>query len=230
MLTKKLYLKGIPMIIWGEPSDKLYIHVHGKQSKKEFAEGFAKIAEKKGYQTLSFDLPEHGERISSGIRCDIWNGVKELNIVADFAFSHWKEVSFFACSLGAYFSLNAYGDMPFKKCLLQSPLIDMEHMIRLIFKWYNVTEESLEAEKEIQTPFDLLQWDYFQYAINHPIKKWSIPTQILYAAKDSFQPKEIIKSFAEANHCGLTVSKDSEHAFMAPEDGEIVTTWLDAYI
>ena len=41
--------------------EKVYIHVHGKMSRKEYAEAFAEIAEKKGYQTISFDLPEHGE-------------------------------------------------------------------------------------------------------------------------------------------------------------------------
>lgn len=33
-------------------------------SSKEYVEAFAEIAEKKGYQTLSCDFPEHGERMS----------------------------------------------------------------------------------------------------------------------------------------------------------------------
>ncbi len=32
-------------------------------SSKEYVEAFAEIAEKKGYQTLSCDFPEHGERM-----------------------------------------------------------------------------------------------------------------------------------------------------------------------
>lgn len=64
--VKKLSIGGIPALTWGREADKAYIHVHGKMSRKEFAEDFAVIAEEKGYQTLSFDLPEHGERAFMG--------------------------------------------------------------------------------------------------------------------------------------------------------------------
>lgn len=62
MKTQKFMLDDIPSILWGEDSNKVYVHVHGKMGRKEYAESFAAIAETKGYQTLSFDLPEHGER------------------------------------------------------------------------------------------------------------------------------------------------------------------------
>ena len=47
MKTLKIIIEGIPAIIWGEASEKVYIHVHGKMSRKEYAEAFAEIAEKK---------------------------------------------------------------------------------------------------------------------------------------------------------------------------------------
>jgi hypothetical protein len=31
-------IDGIPAILWGERSEKIYIHVHGKMSRKEYAE------------------------------------------------------------------------------------------------------------------------------------------------------------------------------------------------
>ncbi len=227
MKTKNILIDKIPAIIWGEQSEKVYVHVHGKMSKKEYAEPFATIAEEKGYQTLSFDLPEHGKRIDSSYRCDIWNGMTDLAAIADFAFPKWKAVSLFACSLGAYFSLNTYVDKHFQKCLFQSPMIDMEHMIRKMFQWYDVTEERLCEEKEIATPFETLRWDYFQFVLDHPINKWEIPTFILYGAKDNLQPIEIIQAFSEAHHCNLTVSEHSEHPFMEAEDVEIVANWLE---
>lgn len=73
MITKKIRINNIPAIIWGEKSDKVYLFVHGKMSSKEAAEEVAKIAEQKGYQTISFDLPQHGERTEESARCDIWN-------------------------------------------------------------------------------------------------------------------------------------------------------------
>ena len=72
---KKIVAEGIPAVRWGGPSDKIYIYVHGKHGYKEYAEAFAKVAEKKGYQTLSFDLPKHGERKEAPEPCDIWQGI-----------------------------------------------------------------------------------------------------------------------------------------------------------
>lgn len=62
MIKEKLKIKDIPAIIWGKKSDKIYIYVHGKNGSKEEAEMFAEKAVDKGFQVLSFDLPEHGER------------------------------------------------------------------------------------------------------------------------------------------------------------------------
>lgn len=43
---------------------KIFIAVHGNMSNKEDAviQILAEEADRKGYQVLSFDLPEHGER------------------------------------------------------------------------------------------------------------------------------------------------------------------------
>ena len=62
MNTEYIKINGIPAIVWGEMSDKVWLCVHGKMSSKEAFESLAEIAEKKGYQTLSFDLPQHGDR------------------------------------------------------------------------------------------------------------------------------------------------------------------------
>ncbi|WP_066720246.1 alpha/beta hydrolase [Clostridium sp. Marseille-P299] len=227
MKFQRIKINAIPAIIWGEKSDKVYIHVHGKMSCKEHAENFAEIAEKKGYQTLSFDLPEHGERKEVNYRCDIWNGMHDLTVIGDYAFSMWKEVSLFACSLGAYFSLNTYAGRKFMNCLFQSPVLDMEYLIQQMFSWFNVTEEKLCIEKEIPTPVDLLRWDYYQYVKNHPIEKWNIPTSILYGGKDNLQSIEVIQKFVKAHSCKLTISQSSEHSFMQEEDIKIVRTWLE---
>jgi hypothetical protein len=227
MKNEKIIIGGIPAIIWGKHSEKAYVHVHGKFSCKEEAETFAGIAEKKGYQTISFDLPEHGERKGENYRCDIWNGMRDLSLIADFAFPKWTVVSLFACSLGAYFSLNAYQNRNFSKCLFQSPIVNMEYLIREMFIWFDVSEERLRSEGEIQTPIDPLRWDYYQYVFEHPILTWNIPTAILYGAKDRFQSAEIINAFAAAHECQLTVSETSDHPFMQPEDIKIVTEWLE---
>ncbi|MEE0478788.1 MAG: alpha/beta hydrolase [Acutalibacteraceae bacterium] len=225
MKTQKFMLGDIPAILWGEDSNRVYVHVHGKMSRKEYAESFAAIAETKGYQTLSFDLPEHGERTDSK-RCDVWDGVSDLRTISDYAFANWERVSLYACSIGAYFSLNAYNTMPFEKALFQSPIVDMEWLVKNMMLWSGVTEAELESKKEIPSPVDTLRWDYYQYIISHPITQWNIPTAILYGGKDNLQPEESVRAFAEKFGCSLTVSENSEHPFMAQSDAPIVENWL----
>ena len=226
MEKTNLMICGIPSILWGIPSDRLYIYIHGKMSRKEYAESFAKIAEENGFQTLSFDLPQHGERTDDSYRCDVWNGITDLNIIADYAFANYSRISLFACSLGAYFALNTYAERKFEKCLFQSPIVDMEWLVKHMMLWSGVTEHRLEAEKEIETDIDLLRWDYYCYILSHPVKKWNISTAVLYGGKDNLQPQESIYDFAGRFGAKLTVSENSEHPFMAQTDVPIVEKWI----
>lgn len=226
MRIEKCLIQGIPTVIWGEPSEKAYLFVHGKMSSKDAAAAFAGIAQEKGYQTLSFDLPEHGDRAGKPERCDIWNGMRDLKGMCEAAFARWREVSLFGCSLGAYFSLNACGDYPFQNCLFQSPIVDMEYLIHQMMGWFQVPPEQLEREGEVKTPIDILSWDYYQYVLVHPVTRWDIPTAILYGGKDNLQSRQVMKHFAERFGCRLTISEFSEHPFMQPTDFPIVEDWM----
>ena len=226
MKTTKFYIGKIPVIIWGTKSDKVYIYVHGKMSDKESAETFAQIAENKGYQTISFDLPEHGERKSKNYRCDIWNGISDLHQISFYTFANWKSVSLFACSLGAYFSLQAYKDITFEKCFFLSPIVNMEYLIKNMFQWFHVTEEMLYTKREIPTPIDTLSWDYFQYVKKNPVTRWNSPTYILYGGKDNLQSLQVIENFTKSNSVLLTISEQSEHSFMGKRDDRIIKSWI----
>jgi len=226
MKKTRIEIENIPALVWGERSDKVYLCVHGKMSSKESAEEIAGIAAQRGYQTISFDLPEHGERKNETARCDIWNGMHDLRIIAEYVFANWKEVSLYACSLGAYFCLNAYSGYNFKNCLFQSPIADMEYLIGRMMLWFDISEERLEREKEIETPVDTMRWDYYQYVKAHPVQKWDIRTHILFAGRDTMQSLEVMQGFAERFGCELTVSENSGHPFMEEGDGAIVAQWL----
>jgi len=226
MEQQKLQINGIPAIVWGKPSTRVYLHVHGKMSRKEYAEGFAELAEQAGWQTISFDLPQHGERTDAAYRCDVWNGCRDLNLIADYAYANWQTVSLFACSLGAYFSLQAYTDRCFERILFQSPIVDMAWLVKHMMLWSGVTEAMLEEQKEIDTPIDLLRWDYYSYILAHPVTNWHTGTQILYGALDNLQERSCIDAFAERFHAKLTVSPGSQHPFMEPADFPIVAAWM----
>lgn len=222
----RIEIDGIPALVWGDASDKVYLCVHGKMSSKEAAGGIAEVAAQRGYQTISFDLPGHGERRHEQARCDIWNGVHDLTVVGDYVFARWKEVSLYACSLGAYFSLHAYQGRDIRKCLFQSPIVDMEYLIGQMMRWFDISEERLEREREIDTPIDVMTWDYYQYVKAHPVRAWDAETSILFAGRDTLQSREVMQGFARRFHCGLTIAEGSDHPFMAAGDGDIVTKWL----
>ena len=63
MNLRKIRIDGIPVILWGEPSDKIIIAAHGSHSSKidDCIWILAEEATAKGYQVLSFDLPQHGK-------------------------------------------------------------------------------------------------------------------------------------------------------------------------
>ena len=224
-MRKRIEISGIPAILWGAPSDRLYLYVHGKLSSKEAAETFAPIASEKGYQTLSFDLAQHGER-KDDARLDVFSGVRDLNAAADYAFSKWKRVALYACSIGAYFSLQTYGNRPFEKALFQSPIADMGYLVGKMMEWFRVTPEELKEKGVIDTPVDPLRWDYYQYIQAHPVEQWPIPTAILYGGKDNLQSPEVMEKFCQRFHGKLTVSPESEHPFMGSDDGKTVENWL----
>ena len=93
MIKKKLIIEGIPAVLWGKDSNKIFMAVHGNMSHKEddIIVKFAEKAVNSGYQVLSFDLPEHGERKDEGTPCKVQNCVKELIIMMNYV----KEDKFF---------------------------------------------------------------------------------------------------------------------------------------
>jgi alpha-beta hydrolase superfamily lysophospholipase len=186
MIRKSLKIKHIPSILWGKKSEKVYIFVHGRMSCKEDANEFAKIVTKIGYQVLSFDLPEHGDRKDGSCPCDVWNCISDLDIIGKYVQQNWDSISLFACSLGAYLSLLAYKNYSIKNCLFLSPILNMERLIRNMMNRFGVSEELLKEKRKIAAPSgETLDWDYFCYVKEHPINKWDVPTAILFGSEDN---------------------------------------------
>ena len=77
-------IEAIPALVWGKQSRSVYIYAHGRHGNKEEAAYFARLAERLGHQTLSFDLPKHGERSNEDHECSIQNGVHDFNVVSQY--------------------------------------------------------------------------------------------------------------------------------------------------
>jgi hypothetical protein len=225
--NKRKLINNIPALIWGPASERVYIYVHGKMGCKENAKKFAEIAIERGYQVISFDLPEHGERKNEDYPIMAWNAAKDLNSISDYVVKRWADINLYACSLGVYFSLLAYKDMDIKKALFQCPVLNMERLIFNMMQWFNVTEEQLKTKKEISTPMgETLSWDYLVYAKEHPVDKWNCKTHILYPSKDNLTPKEIVDEFTNTHSVNLTVLDGAEHYFTDKKYLDKLGIWL----
>jgi alpha-beta hydrolase superfamily lysophospholipase len=222
-------IQGIPSVLWGEPSKKLYLFIHGQGGHKEEAESFAEIAGCYGWQVLSIDLPEHGERKEEKNTFDPWHTVPELLTVMNYAKSHWNWIALRANSIGAWFSMLSFGNESLKKCIFVSPILDMPQLIQNMMLWSGVTEDQLRQEQTIPTSFgQTLSWEYLSYAKKHPITKWSFPTEMLYGDKDNLTEPHIAENFTRHFGCLLTVMENGEHWFHTPEQLKVLDNWTIA--
>jgi esterase/lipase len=230
MKIQTLKIDTIPSILWGEESKKLFIAVHGNMSNK--SDGVIKILSEnavgKNYQVLSFDLPEHGERKTTGYLCKVQNCVKDLRDIMNYARKMYDEISLFACSMGAYFSLLEYYNEDLNQCLFISPVVDMKKIIDNMMVWANVSEKELKEKEQINTEFgQTLYWDYYKYVKEHPIGMWDKRTDILYGAKDNLVSRETIEKFVNKSKCNLTIIEDGEHYFHTKEELNYYKNWLN---
>lgn len=233
MLKQTLLIENIPAILWGNKSNKLIVAVHGNMSNKMDIP-IALLAEAAiplGYQVLSFDLPQHGDRKEEPTLCKVQNCVQELSKIMDFALTNSQQISLFACSMGAYFSLLAYKDIPLRQTLFLSPVVNMGRIINNMLKWFNITEEELQAKQEIATPIgQTLYWDYYCYVKDNPINYWESPTSILYGSKDNICEFAVITDFAKQFNCSLDILDNGEHYFHTAEQLEFYKQWLKKYL
>ena len=234
METKRIKINNIPSIIWGEKSSKVFIAIHGNMSNKEdkVIEILANKVTNKGYQLISFDLPEHGERkIDTNYLCKVQNCVNDLKQIIEYAKVNYNEINIWACSIGAYFSLLAYKDEDLKQCLFLSPVVNMKIIIENMMLWSNTTEKELNEKQEIKTDFgQTLYWDYYLYVKENPITNWNKKTYILYGNKDNMQNESVIKDFSNEFNCDLTILKNGEHYFHTEEQLNFYNDWLDKII
>lgn len=230
---KKRYcmINHIPAVIFGAPSDKVYLFVHGKCGSKEDAQNLAEIACDKGFQVLSFDLPEHGERMDNAEKLVPWEVVPELQGVLSYTKQHWQSVSLYAVSIGAYFSLLSFSNEHFANCLFLSPVLDMVALIETMMGWAAVSTAQLQLEKEIPTDFgETLSWAYYTYAKEHPINTWNSPTAILYAEQDNLTDRRTATDFAKFFGCSLQIYENGEHWFHTDEQLAELRKWEKCFI
>ncbi len=229
-IKQEINVNNQKILLWGPKSNKVIIAVHGSGSNKEDTVIclLANIAIVKGYQVISFDLPEHGARKNDkSILCKVQNCVPELINVMSYAKKNYEKISIFGCSMGAYFSLLAFKDDIINQCLFLSPIVNMFELIKQMMMWANVNEDILKEKKVIPTNFgQTLYFDYYNYVKSHPINSWNKNTLILYGNNDDLQSLQQINNFVKLSNAKLDVLENGEHYFHTEKQLECYKKWL----
>jgi len=127
MKKQELTLVGVPAILYGERSRKVYLYVHGKNGCKEEAERFANTACSAGWQVLAIDLPEHGARKDRPEQLLPWAVVPEIQAVYARMQPVWPHIRLYGVSIGAWLAMQALRTEKPEKALLVSPVVDNSH-------------------------------------------------------------------------------------------------------
>lgn len=221
---------GIPALLWGPRSDWGLVAVHGSQSHKADLpiQRLAEAAAGRGWQVLSVDLPEHGDRTGSAARCKAMTCVPELAAVLEEARRRWTHVGLFANSLGAYFALTAWQEEPLEGAWLLAPVLDLERLIGNMLSWSGAAEDQLRQAGELPTALgQTLYWDDLRWIRAHPIRRWDTPTWILRGGKDSLCGEKTAEDFSARFGCRLQTVPDAGHDFRAPEEVGYLSRWLE---
>ena len=226
MRAEAFSLNGVPALRWGRPSRRGFLYLHGQGGSKAEAAAFAAAAAEAGWQTVSIDLPGHGDRTAEAADLVPWRVVPELRGALAELRGRWDRAALFGSSLGAWFGLLAYPDASLAGALFLSPVVDMEALIRKMMGWAGVSEKQLAREGIIPTEFGQdLSWAYLRYVRAHPVRRWKTPTAILYGGRDHLTDRETVEAFAARNGCRLTVETAGEHWFHTQEQLAAADRW-----
>ncbi|MGN1345667.1 MAG: alpha/beta hydrolase [Eubacteriales bacterium] len=228
MHVNKIRVDGIPAVIWGEPSDKRILAAHGSHSSKmdDCIWVLADEAIKRGYQILSFDFPQHGERVYETEPLMPDECVKELRTMYDYAKKTAQRISLFGCSMGAYFQLLTFSEADIDRVWFLSPVTDMKRIIHNLMDDCQVTEEQFQKMVTVEKDTETLYDPYYQYVCEHPITSWPHETYILRGETDTLCEYSYVKHFSDCFGCELTEQKGGEHWFHTEAELDFFRRWI----
>lgn len=225
MKKQPMTLAGVPAILYGERTRKVYLYIHGKNGCKEEEERFAYTACAAGWQVLAIDLPEHGARRDRPEKLLPWVAVPEIQAVYARMKPVWAHIRLYGVSIGAWLAMQALQEDVPEKALLVSPVVDMNALITTMMQGAAVTEEQLQTAGEIPTSFgETLSWPYLCWVREHPLC-WKAPTQVLYGTADSLTSRETLERFRQQSGAHLTLLTEGEHWFHTPMQLAVLQSW-----
>lgn len=224
--------------------DKIVIGVHGFSGDKESSVLIAlgKALTAQGVALVTFDLPCHGENISSS-PLRLSDCVNSLGYIFKYVRETYKDVpiSLFATSFGAYLSLlylNEYHES-LDKIILRAPAIYMEKVLSDVLLPFN----NLSADKlNSPVPFGygktfLLDSEFLNELANNNLENTKTINNFLYILQgkqdDIVNPDDNSKFFNKfyPNQHKIIYFKNADHRFKNPGELErIISETLNILI
>lgn len=163
---------ALPALVWGRKAASVVVAVHGNQSNREDRpiEVLAEVACARGWQVLSYDLPEHGTRKADPAPCRFAECVSELVDIVRFARERWTRAALFGVSMGASFALLGCGELLDHAWFL-SPVTDMLGLTRGMMAAFGVSEAELEERRAVPTPIgQTIYWEDYRFLCANPVR------------------------------------------------------------
>ena len=194
--------------------NELVLYIHGKGGSPDEAEHYKPLFS----QSDVLGLDYHSQTP--------WEANEEFPALFHKACRGYHSVILTANSIGAFFAMNALQRENIERAFFISPVVNMEKLICDMMLWANVTENELRERKEIETALgETLSWDYLCYVRENPFV-WTVPTAILYGAKDNLISHGTVSDFALEHNISLTIMENGEHWFHTEEQMQFLDNWL----
>lgn len=219
---------ALPALVWGRKAASVVVAVHGNQSNREDRpiEVLAEVACARGWQVLSYDLPEHGARKGDPAPCRFAECVSELVDIVRFARERWTRAVLFGVSMGASFALLGCGELLDRAWFL-SPVTDMLGLTRGMMAAFGVSEAELEERRAVPTPIgQTIYWEDYRFLCANPVRDWPVRTDILCGEQDDVSGTVSIRAFAGRFGCALEVVPGAGHYFHTEGQMRRLQEWL----
>lgn len=193
---------------------KKMIYVHGKNGNADESRHYDAFFPE--YDVIGFDYKSETP----------WDAREEFCCFLASLKVEYGNVAVIANSIGAFFTMCAWGDKRMERAYFISPIVNMNRLIADMMKWCGVSESELRARRTIDTSFgETLSWEYLSWIRKNPIS-WNTPTAILYGADDKMQSLDTIRIFAEKIKADVTVMENGEHWFHTEEQMAFLDRWI----
>lgn len=219
---------ALPALVWGRKAASVVVAVHGNQSNREDRpiEVLAEVACARGWQVLSYDLPEHGARKGDPAPCRFAECASELVDIVRFARERWTRAALFGVSMGASFALLGCGELLDRAWFL-SPVTDMLGLTRGMMAAFGVSEAELEERRAVPTPIgQTIYWEDYRFLCANPVRDWPVRTDILCGEQDDVSGTASIRAFAGRFGCALEVVPGAGHYFHTEGQMRRLQEWL----